>query len=42
LRNRLVHGYWAIDLDVVCATAEQQLPSFIGDLRRVLAAVTTD
>jgi len=42
LRNRLIHGYWSIDLDVVCTTAEQQLPSFVGDLRRVLATVTAD
>jgi uncharacterized protein with HEPN domain len=41
LRNRIVHGYWSIDLDVVCTTAEEQLPSFIGDLRRVLAVVTS-
>jgi len=42
LRNRLVHGYWSIDLDVVCTTAEQQLPSFIGELRRVLAMVISE
>jgi len=37
LRNRIVHGYWSIDLDVVHATAQQQLPGFTADLRRVLA-----
>jgi uncharacterized protein with HEPN domain len=40
LRNRIVHGYWSIDLDVVHATAQEQLPGFIGDLGRVLAALT--
>lgn len=39
LRNRIVHGYWSIDLDVVHATAQEQLPSFSADLRRVLAAL---
>ena len=40
LRNRLVHGYWSIDLDVVHATAREQLPAFTSDLRRVLAALS--
>ncbi len=39
LRNRIVHGYWSIDLDVVHATAQARLPDFTDDLRRVLAAV---
>jgi uncharacterized protein with HEPN domain len=26
LRNRIVHGYWSIDLDIVHATAQKQLP----------------
>lgn len=39
LRNRLVHGYWSIDLDVVHATAREQLPGFATDLRRVLATL---
>lgn len=38
LRNRLVHGYWSIDLDVVHSTATNQLPAF-SDLRRVLATL---
>jgi len=39
LRNRIVHGYWSIDLDVVHATAQERLPGFADDLRRVIAAV---
>jgi uncharacterized protein with HEPN domain len=35
LRNRIVHGYWSVDLDVVVTTAERQLPGFLLDLRRV-------
>jgi uncharacterized protein with HEPN domain len=29
LRNRIVHGYWSIDLDVLHATAQDQLPGFV-------------
>ena len=39
LRNRIVHGYWSIDLDVVHTTAQERLPGFTDDLGRVLAAV---
>ena len=39
LRNRIMHGYWSIDLDVVHATAQEQLPGFTADLRRVLAVL---
>jgi uncharacterized protein with HEPN domain len=42
LRNRIIHGYWSIDLDVVFTTAERQLPGFAADLRRVLAAIEAD
>ena len=36
LRNRIVHGYWSIDLDVLLTTASGQLPAFTADLRQVL------
>lgn len=42
LRNRIVHGYWSIDLDVLHTTASQQLPAFADDLRRALAALVAD
>lgn len=28
LRNRIVHGYWSIDLDVLHTAASEQLPGF--------------
>lgn len=28
LRNRIVHGYWSVDLDVIHAVALQDLPDF--------------
>ena len=37
LRNRIVHGYWSIDLDVLQTTADKQLAAFIADLRGVLS-----
>ena len=40
LRNRILHGYWSIDLDVVRTTAQDQRPGFCADLRHVLAAIT--
>jgi len=29
LRNRIVHGYWSVDLDVIYAVALNDLPSFV-------------
>jgi uncharacterized protein with HEPN domain len=29
LRNRIVHGYWSIDLDVVHAAAQEQLTAWL-------------
>jgi uncharacterized protein with HEPN domain len=32
LRNRIVHGYWSIDLGILLATASNQLPGFVAQL----------
>jgi len=32
LRNRIVHGYWDIDVGVLVATAVDDLPQMIGQL----------
>ena len=42
LRNRIVHGYWSIDLEVLHTTAANQLPAFTDDLRRVLVTLSKD
>ena len=42
LRNRIVHGYWSIDLEVLHTTATDQLSAFTSDLRRVLATFSKD
>jgi uncharacterized protein with HEPN domain len=36
LRNRIVHGYWSIDIDILHTTATTQLPEFAAVLRTVL------
>jgi uncharacterized protein with HEPN domain len=42
LRNRIVHGYWSVDLAVLHATAEHDLPGFVADLRMVLTVLETE
>ena len=42
LRNRIVHGYWSIDLDILHTTAQTQLPEFAAAVRRVLAVLTEE
>lgn len=37
LRNRIVHGYWSIDLEILHTTASDLLPSYIDNLRDLLA-----
>lgn len=36
LRNRIVHGYWSIDVGILHATAVDDLPTFAEQLRTVL------
>ncbi|MBX3313814.1 MAG: DUF86 domain-containing protein [Actinobacteria bacterium] len=33
LRNRIVHGYWSVDLDVLLATAHNDLPAMLLSIR---------
>jgi Uncharacterized conserved protein len=33
LRNRVVHGYWSVDIDVLHTTASEQLGNFVRRLR---------
>ena len=42
LRNRIVHGYWSIDMEILLATAIDQLPTFTRDLRKVLQVLTAE
>ena len=35
MRNRIVHGYWSVDLDVLVTTARQDLPDFLRAVRAI-------
>jgi uncharacterized protein with HEPN domain len=39
LRNRIVHGYWSIDLEILVNTAHDDLAGFVEDVRRVIEAL---
>jgi uncharacterized protein with HEPN domain len=39
LRNRIVHGYWSVDLDVLYATALDQLPAFLAQVKEVFESL---
>lgn len=42
VRNRIVHGYWSVDLEVLVATARDDLPAFIERIRNAGAAATDE
>jgi len=42
LRNRIVHGYWSIDMEILQTTATEQLPAFAADLRAVRDSLRAD
>jgi uncharacterized protein with HEPN domain len=44
LRNRIVHRYWSVDLDVIVAVVQHDLPVMLEQLRRVakMLAATDD
>jgi uncharacterized protein with HEPN domain len=42
LRNRIVHGYWSIDMEILHTTATDLLPEFVRQLGRVVEALGTE
>lgn len=42
LRNRVLHGYWSIDLEILHTTAADLLPHFVAQLHDVLVVLETD
>lgn len=38
LRNRLVHGYWSIEMEVVVATTSDDLPPLLEQLQAILGS----
>ena len=42
IRNRIVHGYWSVDFEVLSATARDDLPSFLAGVATVLVSLGND
>jgi hypothetical protein len=42
LRNRVVHGYWMIDIDILLKTASQDLMPLIRQIRKAQANLSHD
>lgn len=42
LRNRVVHGYWSVDVGVLHTTASEQLDEFTRQLREAEALLRAD
>ena len=42
LRNRIVHGYWSIDLEILVKTATDDLPGFLEAIRQVMELLDED
>jgi uncharacterized protein with HEPN domain len=38
MRNRLVHGYFAVDLDILWTVVNDDLPELIDALERLIAS----
>ena len=38
MRNRLIHAYFDIDLDIVWSTVQSELPGLSGELEQILKA----
>ena len=36
LRNRIVHGYWSIDLDILVTTGQDDIPRFLAEIRQLI------
>lgn len=39
LRNRIVHGYWNIDVETLVATAVDDLPGMVTELEEAITAM---
>jgi uncharacterized protein with HEPN domain len=42
LRNRVIHGYWSIDMEILHTTATDLLPGFVAQLRAALDELEAD
>ncbi len=41
-RNRIIHGYWSIDFEILYTTANEQLGSLVKALRSVLDEMVSE
>lgn len=41
-RNRIVHGYWSVDFEVLSAIARDDLPAFLVGVRSALDAMVEE
>lgn len=41
LRNRIVHGYWSVDLDILIDAAENDLPKMLETINCVIATISS-
>jgi uncharacterized protein with HEPN domain len=41
-RNRIVHGYWSVDFEVLAAIARDDLPAFLAGVRSLLDAMSDE
>lgn len=39
LRNRIVHGYWSVEIDVLVSTARSDIPGLLADVRSIRDAL---
>ncbi len=42
LRNRIVHGYWSVDMSVLVATAINDLPDMLTALNQIQDSIIAD
>lgn len=42
MRNRIVHGYWDLDVETLVATAGDDLPQMIVQLDHLIAVLDED
>lgn len=41
MRNRIVHGYWSTDIDVLVSTARDVIPALLVQLNSVQSSLVT-
>lgn len=39
LRNRVVHGYWSVDLDILVEVAIHNLPKMLDDIEKIIKSI---